>query len=132
MFMYRIIMIGIPLFVSVPAVMGATVASLNFHPYWYASRICALLTGVMLVALNIFSTRNTGSLFKHSIIATIVGLLIAFATLPILSNYNPLLVSNRSYGHLLGTVLIIFVVFGMAMLFSKVKHLTRPFSGHSR
>jgi Ni/Fe-hydrogenase subunit HybB-like protein len=126
--MYRVLAIGLAIIVCTTSIMGATVASLDDHPYWYVSRISAILSGLSLVAINMLNKNKDIKILKYGAIAVLIGIITSLASLTVINNYVASLVSNRSYGHIMGNFVIIFLVIGLGMLLSKVKHLTRPFS----
>ncbi len=127
--MYRALKIGLAIIVCTTSTMGATVASLDGHPYWYVSRISAILAGLALVAIN---NNKEIKIIKYGVIAVLIGIIISMASLTLIHNYEASLVSNRSYGHVVGSLFIILFVIGLGMLLSKLKYLNRSFSGHSR
>jgi hypothetical protein len=130
--MYRALAIGLAIIVCTTSILGATVASLDGHPYWYVSRVSAILSGLALVAINMLNKNKDIKILKYGVIAVLFGIIISLASLAVINIYEASLVSNRSYGHVIGSFIIICFVIGLGMLLSKVKHLTRPFSGNSR
>jgi Ca2+/H+ antiporter len=111
--------------------MGAAVASIDGHPYWCVSRISAILAVLALFAMNMLNKNKATNMFKYGITTVLVGLSFSPISLPAIKIYEASMVANRSYGRVVGSIIIILLLTGLAIILSKVKHLTRPFSGHS-
>lgn len=129
--MVRVILIATFTVVAVSALLGATVASLNTHPFWYVSRASAFMVGLALGAFSSTRLQKVSRLSERGLWASLLGVIVAFLSLPILDAMEPSLVSSRSYGHVIGS--IIFVLLGLLVtkFISKIIHLTNAGKGRS-
>ena len=112
----------------VATVLGATKASVSGHPNWYLSRGSAAVVGFIIGMMAINKEKISFISTRQCFLAVLVALGLSVVALPIIDSIDTQYVSNRSYGHIIGSgIIVIFVysvVFLLGKLIKKVKHLT--------
>lgn len=111
----------------VVAVLAATKASVSGH--WYAYLRVLYLAGfslALLTAWRALSKRKKSqywSLFKTIHNANLVAVLLAFSSLPFIDHFvDSSLVSNRSYGSVFWSGLVLLLLYGVWHMYAKKYH----------
>ncbi len=106
----------ITILITFYAVLGATQASAPSE-YWYIGR-CSNLAIAFYIGLTMIRSKAIISITnKHFLLSMFVGHILAFLSLNIINTIDTSLVSNRSYGHIIGTGLIfLFVICALFIL----------------
>jgi hypothetical protein len=123
-----LVLLGIVGALVVATVLGATKASVSGHPNWYLSRGSAAVIGLVIGMIAVYKEKITFINTKQCFLAVLVALGLSIVALPIINSIDSQYVSNRSYGHIIGTAIIVIFVYSIVILFGKLfqklKHLT--------
>ena len=105
----------------ISSTLGATKASVDTLVFFWLSRGSAITIGLFIGLSGFTSYLKSQKNTKLYVLATIVAIVLSFLFLMIMNSIDTSLVSNRSYGHIFGSVILVFLI---TTIFFAVSRLT--------